>query len=201
MSFEVLIREAETGFSMARQGGGDRCVQWLEVESELDRLREELEEQMREVERRGELFAQEQDALAESRSKEFVKRIKEVFSREKQEESVDAAREGDDRPRRCAQIEEWRDGTLARELTDSRKPGRQPRAPRPQAHRPAQRHRDRAQARGGDEERRNRHRVDLPHGARHRRRRRQRRGKAKMMKCIFEANLALLGRNASEQQQ
>jgi GGDEF domain-containing protein len=120
MSFEVLIREAETGYSMARQSGGDRFVQWLEVESELDRLREELEEQMREVERRGELFAQEQDELAEKRSREFVKRIKAVFARESATEAV-VRLEKEMIGLALSQIEEWRDGTLARELTESKK--------------------------------------------------------------------------------
>jgi GGDEF domain-containing protein len=120
MSFETLIREAETGFSMARQGGGDRFVQWLEVESELDRLREELEEQMREVERRSEIFAQEQDQLAEKRSKQFVRRIKDTFGRETASESV-VRLEKEMIALALNQIEEWRDGTLARELHESKK--------------------------------------------------------------------------------
>lgn len=199
MSFEVLIREAETGFSMARQGGGDRCMQWLDVESELDRLREELEEQMREVERRGELFAQEQDALAEQRSKEFVRRIKEVFSREQPEESV-IRLEKEMIALALRQIEEWRDGTLARELTESRK-------------------------QVDNLERRVRKLTDLLNVTETELKRvaamknvdtgiasiyrtvqgiggddANAEAKREMMKCIFEANLALLGRNASEQQ-
>ncbi len=120
MSFEILIREAETGFSMARQSGGNRSVQWLEVETELDRLREELEEQMREVERRGELFAEEQDELAEKRSKEFVARIKDVFGREEQLGPV-IRLEKEMIALALRQVEEWRDGTLARELTESKR--------------------------------------------------------------------------------
>jgi hypothetical protein len=120
MSFEVLIREAETGFSMARQSGGNRCVQWLEVESELDRLRLELEDQMREVERRGERFAEEQDKLAERRSREFAQRIQEVFAREERGESQ-LRLEREMIALAMRQIEEWRDGTLAKELTESKR--------------------------------------------------------------------------------
>ena len=120
MSFEVLIREAETGFSMARQSGGNRCVQWLEVESELDRLREELEAQIAEVDKRGEQFAQEQDALAEQRSKEFADRIKAVFAQEEPTEAV-VRLQKEMIALALNQVEAWRDGTLAQELSESRR--------------------------------------------------------------------------------
>jgi GGDEF domain-containing protein len=119
-SFENLIREADTGCSMARQAGGDRVVQWVEVETELDRLHEELAEQMREVERRGELFAREQDTLAESRSKEFVKLIETLFSREKPSEVV-VRLEKEMIALALDQVENWRDSSLARELTESKR--------------------------------------------------------------------------------
>jgi len=198
MSFEVLIREAESGYSMARQSGGDRFVQWLEVETELDRLREELEEQMREVEARGEHFAQEQDELAEKRSKAFVKRIKDTFARETASEAT-VRLEKEMVALALSQIEEWRDGTLARELTESKK----------QADNLERRVRkltdlldvteaelkrvaamkavdtgiasiySSVQGIGGDDEN-----AEV---------------KKELMKSIFEANLALLGRDASEQ--
>ena len=118
MSFEILLREAETGLSMAQQGGGDRCVQWLEVESELDRLREELEEQIRQVDKRHEEFARDQDALAEQRGKAFVTRIQAVFAQEEQSASsvrlekamIELA---------TNEVAEWRQSNLAQQLTDS----------------------------------------------------------------------------------
>ena len=118
MSFEILLREAETGLSMAQQGGGDRCVQWLEVETELDRLREELEEQIRDVDKRHEDFAREQDALAEQRSKAFVAKIREVFTQEEptapivriEKAMIDLA---------MSEVAEWRQSNLAQQLTDS----------------------------------------------------------------------------------
>jgi GGDEF domain-containing protein len=197
MSFEVLIREAETGFSMARQSGGDRCVQWLEVESELDRLREELEEQMREVERRGELFAQEQDELAEKRSKEFVQRIQEVFSREEKAESV-MRLEKEMIALALRQIEEWRDGTLARELTESRR----------QVDNLERRVRKLSELLNVTEQELKRvaamKNVDTGIASIYRTVQgiggddANAEAKREMMKSIFEANLALLGRDASE---
>ena len=120
MSFEVLIREAETGFSMASQGGGDRVVQWLEVESELDRLREELEAQIAEVDKRGEQFSKEQDELAEKRSKEFTARIQQLFAGEQATESV-VRLEKEMIALALRQIEEWRESTLAQELSESKR--------------------------------------------------------------------------------
>jgi hypothetical protein len=51
VSFESLVEEAETGMSMAQAAGGDRVARWREVETELDRLKEELEEQLDEIRR------------------------------------------------------------------------------------------------------------------------------------------------------
>jgi len=48
-TFELLLQEAETGLNLAQAAGGDRCVQWKEVEDELDSLREELDSQIREI--------------------------------------------------------------------------------------------------------------------------------------------------------
>ncbi|MEM7308058.1 MAG: hypothetical protein AAF682_15370 [Planctomycetota bacterium] len=120
MSFEVLIHEAETGFSMAEKSGGDRFVQWMEVESELDRLREELEDQIREVSRRGEEFAQEQDELAEQRSREFTEKIHDLFSKEEASEAT-VRIEKEMIALALSTIEDWRDGTLAQELAESRR--------------------------------------------------------------------------------
>ncbi len=118
MSFEILLREAETGLSMAQQGGGDRCVQWLEVETELDRLREELEEQMREVDKRHEDFAKEQDDLAEQRGKAFVAKIQEVFAQE--EPSAPIVRlEKAMIELAMNEVAEWRQSNLAQQLADS----------------------------------------------------------------------------------
>lgn len=48
-SFEILVEEAETGMALARSGGGDRVTQAREVERELDRLQEAVEQQLAEI--------------------------------------------------------------------------------------------------------------------------------------------------------
>lgn len=118
MSLEILIREAETGLSMAQKGGGGRCVQWLEVESELDRLREELEEQMAEVDRQSQAFAEEQDALAEKRGRSFVEKIQATFSKEQQSEAV-VRLEKEMIALAMGVVAEWRESSLAQELARS----------------------------------------------------------------------------------
>jgi PleD family two-component response regulator len=49
MSFETLVEEAETGMGIAQSGGGNRVVQARDVERELDKLREEVEGQIQEI--------------------------------------------------------------------------------------------------------------------------------------------------------
>ncbi|MFT5153060.1 MAG: GGDEF domain-containing protein, partial [Planctomycetota bacterium] len=44
-----LIQEAEVGLGLARDGGGDRLFQWKDVESEVDRMREEIERELDEL--------------------------------------------------------------------------------------------------------------------------------------------------------
>jgi len=48
-SFHVLTEDAASGMKVAQSKGGDRHVRWREVESELDRLREELDAQIQEI--------------------------------------------------------------------------------------------------------------------------------------------------------
>ena len=48
-SFELIVEEAETGMGLAQSGGGDRVSQAREVERELDRLRDEVDEQIAEL--------------------------------------------------------------------------------------------------------------------------------------------------------
>ncbi|HED64542.1 MAG TPA: hypothetical protein ENJ09_03200 [Planctomycetes bacterium] len=49
VDFESVVRDAETGMEMASSSGGDQVSRWREVETEVDRLRVELEEQIREI--------------------------------------------------------------------------------------------------------------------------------------------------------
>lgn len=44
-----LIQEAEVGLGLSREAGGDRLFQWKEVESEVDRMREQVERELDEL--------------------------------------------------------------------------------------------------------------------------------------------------------
>ncbi len=55
-SFESLIEEAEIGVHLAHRGGGHRCLLWRNVETEIDRLRGELEREIKEIAEASETF-------------------------------------------------------------------------------------------------------------------------------------------------
>jgi diguanylate cyclase (GGDEF)-like protein len=46
-SFEELLQSAETGLAVASSAGGDRHVEWKQVESEVEELRHEIEDRSR----------------------------------------------------------------------------------------------------------------------------------------------------------
>ncbi len=80
VSFEVLLDEAETGLTLANQAGGNKVVQWKDVESELDQLRADIEAQV------GQLAAQQKRAEAATET------FEEVWGRELIDEIVHAFR-------------------------------------------------------------------------------------------------------------
>ena len=49
VSFATLVEDAEGGMGLARTGGGNRVGEWRAVETELDRLKVELEHQIKEI--------------------------------------------------------------------------------------------------------------------------------------------------------
>jgi len=82
MSFEILIEEAETGYSLARQGGGNRVIQWKEVEREVDRIKEELEEQIRLIEEQSSQAANALSGEEERWGRDLVEKVLRVFAGE-----------------------------------------------------------------------------------------------------------------------
>lgn len=82
MSFEILVEEAETSLSLARSGGGDRCVQLVQVESELTRLRDELQAQIREIQDEQGHLSEEHSAAADDWGRGLSRRIVDVFEEE-----------------------------------------------------------------------------------------------------------------------
>lgn len=81
VSFENMLQEAESGLSMALSAGGDRFVQWKEVESELEQLKNDLQDQaLKLVQQQKELEQQAED-LSEDDSQELIDAIEGIFSR------------------------------------------------------------------------------------------------------------------------
>ncbi len=78
-SFETLIADAETGLGVSRSSGGNRITQWRDVETELDRLREELDAQIDEIEKSNAWIANESEALGETWGLELIRKIRKTF--------------------------------------------------------------------------------------------------------------------------
>jgi hypothetical protein len=82
VSFESLVKDAESGMGMALASGGDQVAKWRAVETALDRLREELDEQLREIEKVQEDLFGEETADDELWGKQLVGRVVNLFHRE-----------------------------------------------------------------------------------------------------------------------
>ena len=81
-SFELLIEEAETGMGLAQSGGGDRVTQARDVERELDRLRDEVDQQIAELKEFEEkAFGGVEDA-DELWGKQLIDKVMNLFDRE-----------------------------------------------------------------------------------------------------------------------
>ena len=81
-TFELLLQEAETGLNLAQSAGGDRAVQWKEVEDELESLREELDSQIKEIEEQQKVFDDEQVAFEERWGVELLESVIGAFDSE-----------------------------------------------------------------------------------------------------------------------
>lgn len=81
VTLESLLVEAETGLNIAQSAGGDRCVTWKEIESELEHLRDELDTQIRDLEERRKLSREDAEA-EEAWGRELLEKLLEVFADE-----------------------------------------------------------------------------------------------------------------------
>ncbi len=82
MSFDTLVEEAEAGMGLAQAGGGNRVVQAREVERELDKLREEVDSQIQEIQEfQSKLFA-DVEGQEELWGNQLVTKVIELFKRE-----------------------------------------------------------------------------------------------------------------------
>ena len=82
MSFDTLVEEAEAGMGIAQSGGGNRVVQAREVERELDKLREEVDNQILEIQEfQSKLFA-DVESKEELWGNQLLTSVIELFKRE-----------------------------------------------------------------------------------------------------------------------
>lgn len=82
ISFESLVAEAETGMRLALEGGGDRVILAMEVESEIDQIREELEEQIQEIREHQKVLFGEEQGEEETWGKNLIAGTLELFDGE-----------------------------------------------------------------------------------------------------------------------
>ena len=88
LSFDTLVEEAETGMGLAQSGGGNKVVQAREVEQELDRLREEVDNQIQEIQEfQSKLFA-DVESKEELWGNQLITKVIELFKREQRTEGV-----------------------------------------------------------------------------------------------------------------
>ena len=82
VSFETVVQDAESGMQVASASGGDQISRWRDVETELDRLKDELQEQLREIEQIQDTVFGQAVAEEERWGKELVDKVIELFQQE-----------------------------------------------------------------------------------------------------------------------
>lgn len=119
MSFEILVEEAESGMLLSRSGGGDRYVQAKEVESEVDRLREELDDQIAELEeQQSQIFG---DSSQETWGKRLTQKALELFEREPDQSEGVLRLEKEVIALIKAEIQAWRDTSSVAQMLESQR--------------------------------------------------------------------------------
>jgi len=114
---ETLIEDAETGLNLARSGGGDRWMQWRTVEDELEDIRGELDEQIREMRELGP--GEESDAVA-SWGHALVRKIVDAFAVVEPSASLNQVR-SDVLAIVSSEVDRWRDLATIRQLSEREK--------------------------------------------------------------------------------
>jgi hypothetical protein len=121
VTFENLVEEAESGMSLAQTAGGDRVSDWQAVETELDRLKEELQEQLADLEEvQNQLFG-EDDGKDEIWGKELVRKVIEVFANDPQQTEATVRLEQDVIALLKVELAAWRETSTVSMLLESQK--------------------------------------------------------------------------------
>ena len=82
VTFESIVEDAETGMGLATSAGGDRFMQAREVETELDRLREEIQQQISELAETSEELIENKDSQEEAWARNLVNSALQLFEEE-----------------------------------------------------------------------------------------------------------------------
>lgn len=121
MSFETLIEEAETGMGIAQSGGGNKVVQAREVERELDRLREEVDSQIQEIQEfQSKLFGDVQNK-EELWGNQLISKVIELFAREPDKAEGVLRVEKEVIALLKAELASWRESSTASRMIESQK--------------------------------------------------------------------------------
>ena len=82
ISFDSLVEEAETGMGLAMSAGGNRFIQAHDVETEVDRLKAELEEQIEDIKEHQASYFGDKDGEEENWARGLIQKVIDVFGRE-----------------------------------------------------------------------------------------------------------------------
>jgi len=121
MSFETLVEEAEIGMGLAQTGGGDKVVQARDVERELDKLRDEVDHQIKEIQEfQSKLFA-DVDSKEELWGNQLISKVIELFKREPEKSEGVLRVEKEVIALLKAELASWRDSSTASRMIESQR--------------------------------------------------------------------------------
>lgn len=121
MSFETLVEEAEAGMGIAQSGGGNKVVQAREVERELDKLREEVDSQILEIQQfQSKLFA-DVEGKEELWGNQLISKVIELFQREPDKSEGVLRVEKEVIALVRSEVASWRETSTASRMIESQK--------------------------------------------------------------------------------
>ena len=121
ISFDSLVQEAETGMGLAMAAGGNRFIRALEVESEVDRLRVELETQIEEIKQHQASYFGDKDGEEENWAKGLIAKVLDAFVREKDQNEGVVRLKKEVIALLTGELQEWRSTSTVSQLLESQR--------------------------------------------------------------------------------
>ena len=121
MSFETLIEEAETGMGIAQSSGGNKVAQAREVERELDRLRDEVDHQIQEIQEFQSKVFGDLENKEELWGNQLISKVIDLFRREPEKSEGVLRVEKEVIALLKAEIAAWRETSTANRVIESQK--------------------------------------------------------------------------------